>query len=154
MQPLFNNNIQKVVKQFSYPMWIIYRDQKTKCPCVSSVTNQPDINCHKCLGTGRKIKIRKINAARQPFRVSISGQGVATEYALYSTYYTLNNINVHSEDIIIDKRSVDIIQDFYEERSNSSIPVYYRIMTAPKKSNKDLFLQLFYKVLGDYKCQI
>lgn len=149
MQPLFDKNIQKVIKQFSYDMWIIYRDQKVKCTCVSSVTNQPKSNCHKCLGTGRKIKIRKINAARQPFRVSISGQGVATEYAIYSTYYTLDNVKVHPNDILIDNSSVDVVQDSYEERSNHSEPTYYRIMTAPKKSNKEIFLAMFRKVIGD-----
>lgn len=151
MQPSFNNNIQKVIKKFSYPMWIIYRDQDIKCTCVDFTTNQPNPKCKKCLGTGRKIKIRKITAARQPFRVSITGQGVATEFSLYSTYYTLNNIKANPRDILIDKNSVDVIQDYYEERCNDNEPTYYRYLTAPKKTNKDIFFKMFNYILGSDK---
>lgn len=151
MQPSFDNNIKKVITKFSYQMWIIYRDQSIKCSCVNSTTNQADAKCNKCLGTGRKIKIRKILAAKQPFRVSITGEGVGTEYSLYSTYYTLDNIHANPRDILVDNNDIDVIQDCYEERSNHYEPVYYRYMTAPKKSNKELFLKMFNKIIKGTK---
>ena len=72
------------------------------------------------LGTGRKIYIKKIQAARQPFRLSITGESLSSEYNVYTSYYTLNDVNAAPYDLFIDGNEVDVIQDRYDERSNSS----------------------------------
>ena len=131
MQP-FDSKIQKVIRKFSYPVWFIHRDSKILCTCVNFATKQPNQHCKKCLGTGRKIYIKKIQAARQPFRLSITGESLSSEYNVYTSYYTLN----------------DVIQDRYDERSNSSESVYYRYLVAPKKQNKEIFLKMFYSIIG------
>lgn len=147
MQP-FDSKIQKVIKKFSYPIWFIHRDPKIICTCVKFSTKQPDKHCKKCLGTGRKIYIKRIQAARQPFRLSITGEGLSSEYNLYTTYYTLNDVNAAPYDLFIDNNEVDVIQDRYDERSNESKSVYYRYLVAPKKQNKELFLKMFNDVIG------
>ena len=148
MQP-FDDKIASVIKKFSYPMWIVMQDPKIKCTCVNYTTGQANPNCTKCLGTGKKIRIKSIKAAHQPLRYSITGDSIASEYVLYSTYYTLDNIKANIKDIFVDGNDVDVIQDKYDERSDHNNPVYYRYMTAPKKNNKTVFLQMFNKLIKD-----
>lgn len=147
MQP-FDSKIQKVIRKFSYPVWFIHRDSKILCTCVNFATKQPNQHCKKCLGTGRKIYIKKIQAARQPFRLSITGESLSSEYNVYTSYYTLNDVNAAPYDLFIDGNEVDVIQDRYDERSDSSESVYYRYLVAPKKQNKKLFLKMFYSIIG------
>lgn len=147
MQP-FDDKIQSVIKKFYYPVWLIRRQENIKCTCINYSTNQADPSCKKCLGLGRQLIIEEIKAAHQPFRTGLSGTNMASEYALFSSYYTLDDIQAHIGDVFVDKNQVDIIQDYYEERSDHFESVYFRYLVAPKKANKEIFLNNFYQIIG------
>ncbi len=129
-------------------MWIILRDPQTQCTCVDPVTKQADPSCTKCLGTGRQIRIKQIEAAHQPLRYSLSGENLSSEYNLYSSYYTLEDIEANPEDIFVDNQRVDIVQDRYDEISNHTDCVYFRYLVAPKKTNTNVFLKNFYDIIN------
>ena len=147
MQPM-DSKILQAIDKFSYPVWFVIRDENVLCPCINPTTKQPDPACPKCLGTGRKIKIRRMMAAHQNNRISLRGEGLgATEINIIGVYYTKNDTNSAEEDIIVDGNNVDIIQHAYAERTDHSTPVYFKYETVPKKANVKLFLSLFDNIL-------
>ncbi len=144
----FDDKIRQIVKMYSYPMWIILRNQDVLCTCLDPTTHQPDPNCMKCLGTGRQITIKRIKAARQPFKIAETGTGIArNEYIYNSNYYTLGDIHAHERDIFVDNGHADVIQDPQENRSDHTDPVYYHYIAAPKKDNLAIFLDHFNQVI-------
>lgn len=147
MQP-FDKKIRSVVEKFSYPMWAISLDKNMRCTCADNSTNTPKHDCPKCLGTGYKICIHQIRAARQPYRTSMRGKGLeAAELMYISSYYTLDDVQLHPDDIIVDGNHADIIQDPQENRSDHSTPVYYHYIGAAKQSNLTEFLTMFRKIV-------
>ena len=66
-----------------YDMWLVSPDKHIDCVCKNYDTRQGNRLCPRCLGTGYKIKIKKIKGVRQPGTVSSSGMGVTTETGIY-----------------------------------------------------------------------
>jgi hypothetical protein len=147
MEPM-DTKIRSVIKKFSYPVWFVLRDQNTNCTCVDFTTKQPDPKCKRCLGTGKKIKLVRVNAAHQNEDISMRGDGLGYgEKVVAGNYYTLTEVDASPEDIIVDGSDVDVLQHIYSERTNSTNPIYYKHSTAPMKSNTMTFLKNFKEVL-------
>lgn len=144
----FDDNIRKAVQKWQYPVWFIIKDNDVDCPCVDFTTHQPDPNCKKCFGTGKKVKIRRMNAAHQNNRVSMRGEGIgAGELDVIGVYYTLQNAKASEKDMILDGDCLDVIQHYYPMRSDHSDPIYYKYEMAPKKTNVKLTIDNIKSVL-------
>ena len=135
----FDKAIKTDIKKWSYPVWFVIKDESIDCPCVDYSTHQADPNCKKCFGLGKKVKIRRMNAAHQNNRIMMRGDGIGSgETAVIGVYYTLQDVKASIEDLILDGDSLDVIQHFYPMRSDHSDPIYYKYETAPKKTNREL----------------
>ena len=146
-----DEKLQKVVKMFSYPVWFVIRDNKVDCTCTKFHTKQADFNCKKCLGTGKKIKLVRENAAHQNDSLAQRGEGMGYgEQMVVGEYYSLRPVNAKVEDIIVDKNDVDVIQRIYPERTNHNSPVYYRFTTSPMKEYSEVFLKNFKELLEKF----
>lgn len=146
-----DKKIQKVVKLFSYPVWFVIRDEKVDCPCVNFSTKQADSQCKKCLGTGKKIRLVRENAAHQNDYISQRGKGLGySEKTTVGEYYSLKPVEVKPEDLIIDGENVDVVQRVDPERTNHNDPVYYRYVTSPKKSFASVILKNFKELLKGF----
>lgn len=143
----FDNNILKVLDKCSYEMFVVQQEFDIDCTCVDFTTKQPKDSCEKCLGTGKKIKIKKIMAVSQSNKVSVRGTGVS-EIVTTSKYYMKPDYPVYPENIIVDYDIVDVIQRTEHMRSDNHAPVYYRCEANPKKSNSKIFLKNFNKIVG------
>jgi excinuclease UvrABC ATPase subunit len=146
MKP-FDSNIIKIIKKCSYEMFLVQQDFNVDCTCVNFTTKQASDTCEKCLGTGKKIKIRKIKAAPQNNKTIFRGTGVA-EIATTSTYYMKPEYPISQENIIVDGENIDLIQRVESMRSDHHEPVYYRCEANPKKTNNKVFLKNFNKIIG------
>ena len=143
----FDNNILKVLTKWSYGMFVVQQDFGVNCTCVDFTTKQPKNSCEKCLGTGKKIRIKKIEAAPQNSKVSF-GQDVISESATVSKYYMKSDYNIKQENIIVDIDEVDIVQRIDPMNSDQHQSVYFMCETNPKKTNVQLFLKNFNKIVG------
>lgn len=129
-------------------MFFVRRDDRVRCVCIDSTSKQPFPGCPKCLGTGRKIEIRKVRAARQNSKVSFRGAGVS-ETASGSVYYLKVDAAPREGDLFVDGSDVDVVQRCDVKRSDDRLPIYFRCETVPQKSNKTLFLQNFREIVGE-----
>ena len=66
-----------------YDIWVIIRDPHIDCICKNFNTKQGDPKCRYCLGTGQKIKIKKIKGVRQPTSGSARDMTIYYEKGIY-----------------------------------------------------------------------
>lgn len=146
-----DDKLRYVVKLFSYPVWFVVCDPKVDCTCINFPTQQADYGCKKCLGTGKKIKLIRENAACQNQDLSQRGEGMGYgEQVVVSEYYCLRPVNVHLGDYIINGDNVDVVQRIYPERTNHGEPVYYRYVTSPLKAYSVVILNNFREILKEH----
>lgn len=148
MKP-FDSNILKVLAKCSYGMFVVQQEFNIDCTCVDFTTKQPKDSCEKCLGTGKKIKIKKISGVSQNNKTAFRGTGVGTgEIATTSKYYTKSDYRIYPENIIVNDTDVDVVQRVDAMRSDNVNPVYYVCEANPKKTNVQVFLRNFNKIIG------
>lgn len=144
----FDHKICEVVKKFSYPMWHVQQDKSFTCTCIDKTTKQPDPSCLKCLGTGHRIKIKRIKAAHQPLKVTERATGMAANELIYNeNFYTTNDVYASTNDLFIDNGKPYVIQEPHENRSDHTDPVYFHYGATPLKNQPQLFIQNLQKIL-------
>jgi len=145
----FNKKIRAIIHKLEYPMYVVIRDKSMYCPC-RDANDTPDPDCPKCLGTGNKIKIKKITGVMEPDEVSLRLEG--QQQAAPSNYYYFDAEKVPKEtvlagNIIVREDEADILQGAKKFRSDSNKVIYYYEEAVPIKSNIKLFLKNFYNLV-------
>lgn len=150
LNPSFNRKIQGIIKKLNFPVYVVVQDKNYQCTCVD-MNNQPDPSCPKCLGTGHKIKIRKVLAAMEPDDVSVrmngSSQKVASNYYYFDASTTPKDVP-QTDNIIVRDDEVDVLLSPKLYRSDSNRVIYYYCEAVDKKANRGLFLRNFWKLVG------
>lgn len=149
LSPSFNKNVKRIIQKLAFPAYVIILDPLLKCPCRDQ-HETADPACKKCLGTGKKIKIRKIKAAMEPDEVSVRLSGQQQKIA--SNYYYFDADDVTTEmiqpgNIIVRDDEADILQSPKKYRSDSNKVIYYHCEAVNKKDNKELFLENFRRLV-------
>lgn len=144
-----DEKIQSVVELFHYPMWFIKLNQKVQCPCVDHTTKQARPDCKLCLGTGKKIHLIRAKAARQTTESSsMRGEGLGySEKNASDRFFTLQNLELHEGDIIVDNGNVNIVQYYMPGRTDRTSAVYFRTVTTRMKINVSQFIESFQDLL-------
>lgn len=141
-----DSNILKILDRYSYEMFVVQQEFNIDCSCVDFTTKQASNLCPKCLGTGKKIKIRKITAVSQNDKISFRSTGVG-ETATTRAYYVKGSMPIYQDNIFVNGTYVDMIQRVEPMCSDNHSPVFYRCEATPKKSNIQSFLQNFKKIV-------
>ena len=145
----FDKHIRKTIDLFSHPVWFILRDTEVSCTCIDFVSKHADEKCPLCFGTGKKIKLARVNAAHQNNRISLRGTGMGYgEIDVVNVYYTHTQTSIKVGDMIIDGPDIDVVKDVYYEHSDQQKTVYYRIETVPYRKDKEAFRKNVAAVLG------
>ncbi len=148
LNPSFNKNIKGIIKKLNFPMYCVILDKRYVCTCRDE-NNTPDAGCPKCLGTGYKIKIRKIVAAMEPESESSRTKGVAKTTT--NTYYfdadTVPPDVPQIDNRIVREDEVDILMYPRKYRSDSNKVIYYYSASAPLRTHKHIFLENFWKLV-------
>jgi hypothetical protein len=147
----FNKQVRKIIDTLAFPMYAVILSEKQVCTCLD-VNNKANVNCKKCLGTGKRIKIIKIEGAMEPedLAVRLTGQSNTVISNLY--YFDAEKVPmevVQPYNIIVRDNEADVLQTARTYRSDSNDPIYYCIEGVKKKSNLDIFLKNFYEIVGD-----
>lgn len=143
----FDKGILNILNKVSYEMFVIQQEFTIECSCVDFTTKQAKDNCPKCLGTGKKIRIKKVMGASQNRKTSFRVVNVG-ETATTSAYYLKADIPIYQDNILVNGTDVDIVQRVEKLRSNHLVPVYFKCVASPKKVNTRIFLQNFNKIIG------
>ena len=150
LNPSFNRNVKQIIQKLAYPMYIIIRDQHLKCPCIDNTdTANPD--CPKCLGTGKKIKIKKIKGVLEPEDVSTGLNNEQRKVGSNKYYFDSNDVTdemMQQNNLIVRDDEVDILQNPKKYRSDSNKVIYYHCEAVLKKLNRVTFLKNFRKLVG------
>ena len=144
----FDENIIRLIDMLEYDMYIVQLNPRVDCTCKNYDTKQGHPFCPRCLGTGQKIKIRKIKGVRQPDNLSYESMGITSEKGWY---FFKNDYKVHRGDLLIWNNEVEEIVKVDRYCSDSNTPVYYYCEVVPKKSDTRVFLRNFYRAIGGYK---
>lgn len=146
-----NEGIRAIIDQFSYEFYVVQQDFHISCSCVDFTTKQPDPACPKCLGTGHKVKIKKIKGASEDQKGSFRNIGI-DERTTAVTYFITSKYPIYEKNIIVDEDDVLIVHRLEKKKSTNKEVVYYKVYAHYKKSNVKEFLENFYKVIrGDKK---
>lgn len=140
----FNKSIKRIIKKFEYDFFLIQQDFEVKCSCHDFSTKQGVPSCEKCLGTGYKIKIRKIRGASEDRKITYRNLGLEERSVGY-TYFIDEKYPIYEDNIIVDK---DLVLVAYRvERSKTNEPVYSKCLAVQKKSDSKMLLRMFKKIV-------
>lgn len=144
----FDENIIALIDMLEYDMYVVQPDPSIDCVCKNYDTKQGDPRCPRCLGTGQKIKIRKIKGVRQPDNIAYESMGITTEKGWY---FFKNDYKVHRGDLLIWNNEVEEIVKVDRYCSDSNMPVYYYCEVVRKKADVRPFLLNFYRAIRSVK---
>ena len=144
----FDENILKIIDMLEYDMYVVQPNQNVDCVCKNFDTKQGHPRCPRCLGTGQKIKIRKVRGVRQPDNLSYDSMGITTEKGWY---FFKKDYKIRRGDLMVWNNEVEEVVKVDRYCSDSNIPVYYYCEVVPKKADNRVFLTNFYKAVGGPK---
>ena len=144
----FDENILAIIDLLEYDMYIVQPDFKINCVCKDYDTKQGNPLCPRCLGTGQKIKIRKIRGVRQPDDGLYSGARATVEK---SWYYFKNDYKIRPGDYLIWNNRIEKVVEVDPYCSDSNMPVYYFCEAERKKTDVRPFLVNFYRAIRGKK---
>lgn len=142
----FNDNIKRIIEKLAYDFYIVQQYFNIKCSCVNFTTKQPAPACPKCLGTGHKIKIKKIRGASQDDKGSFRNLSF-NESAFMTSYYVDAKYPMFEQNIIVDNNEVFIVHRIEEKKTANREIVYRKAYGVPKKTHRKEFLSNFYRIV-------
>jgi hypothetical protein len=147
---MFNDNILKIIDKYSYEAFIVNQDKRVNCVCVNHDTKQPDPNCKKCLGTGHKIKIKKILVSNNNTNVPAANAVVrdSIEVLISQVYYIPARYKAAKDDLIIDGNDVYELYEISTGQSDHGELVYQKAMGVTKKYDQTKFMDNFNEIIG------
>lgn len=147
----FHRGLHKLIKKIEYEMYIVNVDRNYTCTCLGKEANEGDPNCPKCLGTGYKIKIRKILGIKQPYKtVSKGASGAESLSSAVSRYYIDDKYGpVKNGDLMFVKDEIDVIKLARKHKIDSTIDHYFECSAVLKKYNTKTIYKNFLKLIGE-----
>jgi hypothetical protein len=144
----FNNNIKRIIEKFSYDFFVIQQDFNIDCSCKNFTTKQADPTCPKCLGTGHKIKVKKIRGASEDRKATFRNSGLDEQTLAYH-YYIDAKYPISEQNIIVDGDEVMIAYRIEKKKTANREHVYTKVAAHKKKSDIKIFMKNFSKIVGD-----
>lgn len=144
----FNRGLHRLIKKVEWPMYVINVDQSHKCKCLNHQANTGNVNCPYCLGSGYKIKIRKIMGVKQPyeskFKMSTELDNLVTTY-----YFDQKYAPIKKGDYIVMNDEIDVIRLTRNFRSDSGDTQFIEAPAVLKKYDNQIFLENFHRIVGE-----
>ena len=139
----FDENIIALIDLLEYDMWLVLPDFHVKCVCQNFETKDGNKFCPYCLGTGYKVKIKKIKGVRQPDSL----EGMYGKYKTeFGVYFFKNEYPVKEKAYIVWHDEIEEITHVERFCSDAQKPVYNRVETIPKKTGTETFLKIFHRL--------
>lgn len=146
-----NRGINNIIGRYSHDQYIVNRNEKVKCTCTEHSTSQADVNCPRCLGTGYKITIRKIQAAAQDTKLpSTSFKGKSL--SVTRNFFIPRKYLIQKDDIIVSYGVPFFVVEIQEMISLEGSLPYNKATTVKKQFDANIFMSNFKNIIaGKYK---
>lgn len=145
MKDSFNEKIKEIIDLHAYELYYIKRDSKIVCSCIKHETKQADPACPKCLGTGRKITIRKFKGAAQDTKLPPTFR--SDRFIVARSFFVKDEIDMVKDDIIVDGNTPYIVLEVQELIGlGGSIP-YRKTNGVKKKFDTEIFMKNFESII-------
>lgn len=144
----FNKQALNIIEKFSYDFYIVQPNPDIKCTCINENTLQADPNCEKCLGTGQRIKIKKVRGASQDSDSPATMRAGVQVIVARNYYIPLSEAEMHNDDIIVDGKYIYFVFQNLTNRSFQGEAIFQKSLTITKKLNTKVFLKNFNKIIG------
>lgn len=149
----WHSKIKETIEKMSYEVFVIHRINDVICPCVNSATKQAEPGCKMCLGTGNKVKIRKIKVAANDIEGNASGsRSVRGSAATTVTkkYFVDVKYPVGDYDIIVDDDELMYVFRVYTMKGFNGEVTHNQIEAFPKRNDHDIILKNFNEIMKKY----
>lgn len=146
----FHKGIEDAIKKCSYEFYVVHADLAVDCSCMKQATAQPDAACKRCLGIGKKIKIRKTEGASNNVLKGTATLGV-TSSRVTKTYFILNNFLPNEKDLIIDDNEVYYVHRSERRRALGGVYTHSEIAAIKQTNKHNTVLKNFYEILNKHK---
>lgn len=148
----WHSRIEGTIDKCSYEFYVVHPIESIKCTCVNQATKQADPTCINCLGTGNKIKIRKIKGASNDLEVMVAGKGVRGSAAqtVGRTYFIKNKYPIGDTDMIIDKDEIFNVYRVFKKRGMEGYMTHNQVTAVPKRNDHAIVLQNFRKIMKKF----
>lgn len=142
----FNKGILNMIEVHSYDFYVVIRNLDIQCTCVTHATKQPDVKCHKCLGTGYKITIKKVRGAAQDTQLPSTFRG--DKFLVARNYYLPNVEDLKEDDLIVDNGFVYVVFEYQQMLGIKGTIPYRKITSTKGKFDKKIFFSNFNKIIS------
>lgn len=148
----WNQRIRDTIEKCSYPIYIVHPIEDIKCTCVNHSTKQADPLCKMCLGTGSKIKIRKIKAAANDIESNTAGKGIrgSSAIAVGKTYFIDSKYPIGDSDMIIDNDEVLYVFRVYTMKGLEGVVTHNEVNALPMRNDHKVTLKNFRDLMKRY----
>lgn len=149
----FHNKIRETIEKCSYEFYIVSPIISVMCTCVNHATKQPSPDCINCLGTGYKIRIKKIKGASNEIEASVTGKGVRGSAAkgIARTYFVDAKYDMKDNDLIIDNDMIFYAYRIIKMKALEGVHTHNQIKAIQKKNDHNITLKNFKKIMSRYK---
>lgn len=149
----FHKRIKETLDLCAYEFYTVHPIRDIKCTCVTHATQEGDPSCVMCLGTGHKIKIRKIKGASNDSIENIAGKGIkgSMSESTIRTYFVDDKFPIAEDDLIIDDNKVFYIFRINHMRAFGGIKTHKEANVLPKKNDEKIILKNFNKIMDRYR---
>lgn len=146
----FHQRIKETIEECAYEFFLVHPIEEVSCTCINHTTKQPDPKCGKCLGTGFKIRIKKIKGASNevPANVgasrNIKGSAVDAEGR---TYFIDEKYHICRNDIFVDGQEVFYAYRKYRMKAFGGTSTHFEVEAIPKRNDTAVFVENFNKIM-------
>lgn len=144
----FQNNIDKTIEECSFLMYAVMQNRNVKCTCAPHATKQPLESCKKCLGTGHKIRIKRIKGAVNESIKGGTALGVMSSYTT-KQYFINKKYGLTEDDLLIDDNEVYYIHRIMKMRALQGDLSHLEMTGIKKKNGHDTILKNFKDIIAN-----
>ena len=144
----FNNSIDDILDIMSHDAFWIHLYQDVKCTCIDHTSQNPDPKCKKCLGTGCKIKIVKVQTTTD----DVDNKAMLTlgeRIVMHKIFYLKADWELSLNDLIVEDGDVYYVFQKIEGHSFHEHHVFNKYICPHKKLDSQIFLKNFNEIVGE-----
>lgn len=149
MTPINYKTVQYLLNRYGYWFYVIKCVPETECSCVNHTTMSPDPKCKRCLGTGHKIKIKRVFGSIRELKQresDISQRVPSTHKVVYIKGFE----RINKDDIVIDNEDVFHVLACQHHKGEKGEFAFTRLICPYTKSLPTHLIRNFKELLDEH----